>query len=146
MKHKKCLLALAALMMACSMHADSKTAIALTALPQAAQEIIATYFANQTVSYVTMEQDWQDVEYEVRMQNGTELEFDKQGLLQSVDMQTLSVPEGLVPDLIKQYVAQHFPQAKVVKYSKDTRNQEIKLDNGLELEFNKAGGFLRLDD
>jgi len=146
MKHKTCLLVLAAMMMACSTHADSKTAIALAELPQAAQEIISTYFVDQTVAYITMEKDWLDVEYEVRMQNGTELDFDKQGLLQSVDMQMMAIPEGLVPELIKQYVVQHFPQAKIVKYSNDTRKQEIKLDNGLELEFDKTGQFLRLDD
>jgi len=143
---KTCLLAIAALMMAFSAQADNKKAIALSALPQAAQEIISTYFADQTVSYITMEQELMDVEFDVRMQNGAELEFDKKGLLQSVDMQTLSVPAGLLPDLIKQYVAKNYPQAKIVKFSKDTRDQEIELDNGLELVFDKAGQFLRLDD
>lgn len=142
---KKCMVALMALMMTFSAYADSKKAIALAALPESAREIISTYFADQSVSYVTMEQDFLDVDFDVKMQNGAELEFDKKGLLKSIDMQNLSVPAQLLPELIKQYVEKNYPQAKIVKYAIDARDQEIKLDNGLELVFDNVGQFIGID-
>ena len=114
-------------------------------LPAAAQAFIQKTFPGQTISYAKIDFDGRKT-YEVRLNNGTEVEFDKSGTWDKVDCNYSAVPANLVPANIADYVKSNFPDAVIVKIDKERYGYDIELSNDLELKFNKSGQMLRLDD
>lgn len=120
--------------------------IQLAQLPIQAQNFIKKYSAVSNVSYVKMEDEFfSKKSYEVKLKDGSELEFDNNGNWKEVDLKHKAVPSVLIPKAIKDYVAKSFPNNNIVKISRSSK-YEVELSNGLDLEFNKKGKFLRIDD
>ena len=115
-------------------------------LPAPAQQFITTYFAQSDIAWIQWERDGMSKEYEVRLNNGTWIEFYSDGALEKIDCKTNAVPAGIVPETVVNYVNTNFPQAVIVKYQIDRRDQEVELSTGLELVFDLNGNFLHIDD
>ena len=98
------------------------------------------------VTYIEKEIDGIHHEYNVRLNNATELEFDQQGNLEHIDCQRTAVPQGIVPQLIVDYVNLHYSNLFIVEYHKEARRQQVDLNNNMELIFDIEGNFLRIDD
>lgn len=47
---------------------------------------------------------------------------------------------------IRDYAAKNFSAHQIRKIEKNSRKYEVKLTNGVELEFDLNGNFLRIDD
>lgn len=114
-------------------------------LPESAQSFIKTHFPDLSVSVVIQEHR----SYEVRLADGSEVEFDRSGDWDNVDCAPHAVPQtivSLLPAAIPTYIATSFPNDHVVSIDKNRRNFEIELSNDLDLKFSKEGKFLALDD
>lgn len=114
-------------------------------LPQAAKAFITAHFADSKVSYAKLD----DGKYEVKMADGVELEFSRDGEWDNVDCKYKAVPGSvlnLLPEGINNYVNASFPDSSIVKVDKERGRIEVELDNDLELVFDKNGAFLRIDD
>ena len=83
---------------------------------------------------------------EVYLNNGVEVDFDKNGTWDKVDCNYSAVPASLVPSTIANYVKTHFAGAKVVKIDKERYGFDVELSNELELKFNKQGQLMNIDD
>ena len=138
--------AMASVVVCLSACAEKAQLVKFNELPQKAQTFIETYFNAADISFVKMEKDGLHNDYDVRMTDGTEIDFDHDGSLEQVDCQTKAVPAGIVPEKITTYVAEHFAGAFIVKYEIDRRELKVELNNSLDLEFDKQGDFLRIDD
>lgn len=116
-------------------------------LPKAAQTVIANNFKAK-VSLVKIEKDFGRVsEYEVILNDGTEISFDRDGNWENVEVNnTKSVPSTIVPKAIRAYVAKTHPGQRIVGIDKERKGYEIELSNGIDMKFDKAGQFLRYDD
>ena len=114
-------------------------------LPAAAKTFIQKTFPGQTVSYAKIDFDGRK-KYEVRLSNGVEVDFDKNGNWDKVDCNYSAVPASLVPTNIANYVKTHFAGAKVVKIDKERHGYDVELSNDLELKFNKQGQLMNIDD
>ena len=115
-------------------------------LPAPAQQFITTYFAQSDIAWIQWERDGMSKEYEVRLNNGTWIEFYSDGALEKIDCKTNAVPAGIVPETVVNYVSTNFPQVVIVKYQIDRRDQEVELSTGLELVFDLNGNFKYIDD
>src|SRR5690606_18907873 len=121
--------------------------IDLGQLPKKAQNFIKTYASKLSVAYVKLEDElFSKKSYEVKMNDGSEFEFDKNGEWKEIDMKRKSIPFALIPQAIKDYVAKSFPKNNIVKISRSSSKYEVELSNGLDLVFNNKGKFLRVDD
>ena len=80
-------------------------------------------------------------DYDVRLVNGTTIEFSNAGKWTSVDCKTKEVPEGLIPKTIRNYVNKNFKDLKIVKIEKKSSGYEIGLSDGVELKFNLLGQY-----
>ncbi|WP_159637281.1 PepSY-like domain-containing protein [Sphingobacterium composti Ten et al. 2007 non Yoo et al. 2007] len=121
--------------------------IDLGQLPKQAQNFIKTYSSKLSVAYVKLEDElFSKKSYEVKMNDGSEFEFDKNGEWKEIDMKRKSIPLSLIPQAIKEYVEKSFPKNNIVKLSRRSSKYEIELSNGLDLVFNSKGKFLRIDD
>lgn len=85
-------------------------------------------------------------EYDVILNDGTEVEFNKEGSWESVDCGSSAVPSAIVPKMIRDYVSKNYKGQKIVEISVDRRGYEVQLYNGRELKFDRAGNFKRVDD
>lgn len=131
-----------------SMTACAKADMPISAqeLPQAAQSFVKQHFPEATIA--TAIQDFETLGYtfEVRLSNLYELEFDKAGEWLKVDCQRDAVPVAIIPANIVTYVAQTFPNAFVTEIGKEAFGFNVELNTGLDLDFDKAGNFKRIDD
>ena len=115
-------------------------------LPDAARSFINEYFAENTISYIKKDRGLTNTSYEVVLQDGTEIEFDKSGNWDYIDCKRNSVPTGLVPAAISEYVQVNFPGQLIVKIDREAFGYEIELSSDLELKFDKNGKMLEIDD
>lgn len=122
-------------------------AITFNQLPKTAQSLINKHYDAKNVSYMTEESEFmQSKEYEVRFHDGVKIEFDSKGDWKEVDGKKKAVPAAIVPSSIATHVKKSFPNNEIVKISRSSRKYEVELSNGLDLEFDKKGQFLRIDD
>ena len=120
--------------------------ITLDKLPAAAQEFLAANFKDLTLAYAVEDPKFIGSEYEVIYTDRTEVEFDSDGAWTSVGSRYAAVPADIVPEQIKSYVAQTFPNQQVRKIERKRYSWEIELSNGLEIEFDKQFNVTDIDD
>ena len=144
---KKILFVFAAMMMFAGIaSADNDRIVPYENLPAKAQEFVKKYFPSEKVSYVKEEADFMELSYEVVFAQGTKVEFTGQGEWKEVDCRYSTLNEELVPEQIKAYVKQNFPDTKFVKIEKGYRDYEVKLTNRLELTFDMNFNLVDIDD
>jgi hypothetical protein len=112
----------------------------------AIQQFVSTYFPKATILLTQRD----DGEYEVRLSDGTEIEFTRKGEWKNIDCKHsniyTSVPAELIPVEIANYVKASFPNENIIKIDKDRRDWEIELSNRLEIKFDKKFRILEYDD
>lgn len=114
-------------------------------LPQEAQEMLDKYFPKAKVGMIKVDRHLlKKTDYDVKLVNGTKIEFSNKGKWTSVDCKTREVPEGLVMKPIRNYVNKNFADQKIVKIKKKSSGYEVTLDDGVELKFNLLGGFSKV--
>lgn len=115
-------------------------------LPAAAMTFIQENFPGVAISFAKKDFDNGRRNYEVHLNNGVELDFDKKGNWDKVDCQYNPVPAHIVPAHIADYVKATYPGTEIVKIDKERYGYKIELSNDLELKFNKKGMLFDIDD
>lgn len=113
-------------------------------LPDKARSFISEYFSERNVATVKKEQF--PTEYEVVFEDGTKTEFDADGEWMEVDCRNEAVPSVIVPQQIRELVADKYPYQKIVGISRDRRGYDIELSNGFELGFDRKYRLVDFDD
>ena len=120
--------------------------IQVSEMPKAAQLFIKNHFADLSVAMAKVETDFLDKNYDVVFTNGNKVEFDKKGNWTNVDCEHTQVPVAILPEAIRQYVTQNYPDAKVLKIEvTDRKGYDVELSNGFELEFDKRFRLREID-
>ena len=118
-------------------------------LPATAQDFITKNFSSVSVEEVKENSSWQiweDEKYDVRLSNGIELDFDKNGNVLEIDgNNNETIPETALPSEIVSYLQSNYPDASVVSWDKKDNGQEIELQNDVEIEFDQEGNFQKID-
>lgn len=115
-------------------------------LPRTARDFITRNFSEQKIIRLTREDKGKGREYEALLDNIVKIEFDHLGFWKEVDGNNSEIPTKFIPKKITEYVNQNYPSEKIGKIEKSVEKYEIELLNGLDLEFNSKGKFLRIDD
>lgn len=118
-----------------------------SALPAVAQRVISQHFTSG-VSLVKTETIMGIVDdYDVILNDGTELSFDRKGVLTDVETSaTSSVPAGLMPAGITRYVKANHAGQRIVGLERQRNGWDVELANGVDIKFNAQGKFQRYDD
>lgn len=122
--------------------ADNDRVITFEQLPATAQTLLKKHFADKVPLIVTVDFD----DYKIVYQSGEKVEFDKKGNWKEFDCKVSRVPLALIPEQIKANVKTTFPGAIIIKLDRDRRGYDVKLNNGMELEFNKNFQVVDIDD
>lgn len=115
-------------------------------LPQSAQDVLNAHFLT-TTTLLYAERD--DNEYEVRLADGTEVDFRLNGDLKKVDvLPGRAVPAGVVLPAIASYVATNYANRLIEEYEIEQNGYKVGLSgyNDIELLFNSNGNFIGIDD
>ena len=119
--------------------------ISVNTLPIKAQILLTNYFGNQKVALATIESGVVNKSYDVVLQNGTKLEFNKKGELTEIDCKQGVVPVNLIPLSIKNYLQNNYPGQSVKKLEIKKKEYEVELFNGMDLTFNKHFQLIDID-
>ena len=134
-------------MVSCNMvaNAGNDKPISVNALPAKAQTILQKHFNGQKVILATIESGVVSRSYDVVLQNGTKLEFDKKGNLTEIDCKQGIVPVQLIPQAIKNYLKDNYAGQSVKKIEIKKNEYEVELTNELDLTFNKHFQLIDID-
>ena len=143
MKYLKFFLLVTAMVtMSFNAKADHDQVITYNQLPQAAQTLLKQHFADKVPLIVTM--DWDD--YTIMYETGEKVDFDKQGNWKEFDCRSSMVPSALIPEQIKAHIRATFPGTTIIDLDRNRRGYEVKLNNGLEVEYNRNFQVVDIDD
>lgn len=126
-------------------NAGNDKPISVNALPAKAQTLLNQHFNGQKVMLATIESGVVSRSYDVVLQNGTKLEFDKKGNLTEIDCKQGIVPMLLIPQAIKNYLEVNYAGQSVKKIEIKKNEYEVELVNGLDLTFNKHFQLIDID-
>jgi len=116
-------------------------------LPTQAQQFVKQHFSEQSIALVKMENKIFDKSYEVFFTNGDKIEFDRKGVWQDINCKYTQLPQEIVPEQINRYVLKNYPQARISKIEKESRNRyDVELTNGIELEFDSNFNVIDIDN
>lgn len=140
---KKLMFALVAMLLLLCVSAQANDrVITFDQLPQSAQTLVKTHFADKVPLIITADYD----DYEILFESGEKIEFSRKGEWKDIECKTSAVPVALIPEQIKASIAKSFPAATIVCISRDRRGYEVELNNGLDVEFNKKFQVIEIDN
>ncbi|MBY5958080.1 PepSY-like domain-containing protein [Membranicola marinus] len=114
-------------------------------IPVEITSFIEQHFSSTEVMNAKKEKDEMEVSYEVELQDGTELEFNENKEVVSIDNDS-PLPESVIPPLLLDYVNSQYPGKKITSWELDDNEQQLELDDDTELVFDTGGNFIREDD
>ena len=85
-------------------------------------------------------------DYEVKLTNGTEIEFNSRGKWTEVDCKKKEVPSAILPSAIRRHVTKKYPGLAVVKIEKTSKGYEIGLSDDTGLRYDLLGSFKGVAD
>ncbi len=111
-------------------------------LPEAAREMLDEHFPKAKVSMIKVDRHLlKKTDYDVKLSNGTKIEFSNKGQWTNVDCKKKSVPEALVPKTIRNHVSKKHDGENIVRITRTALYYTIGLSNGKNLKFDKLGIF-----
>ena len=113
-------------------------------LPDVAQNFLSTYYESVAIQSVMKDYDDLSYTYDVRLADGTHIEFRKNGEWKQVENRGEGVADSIIPAKIADYLTTNYPNNFVIDIERD-RHFDVELNNGLELEFGLDGDFIRID-
>ena len=116
------------------------------ALPEPITAFINKHFAGATVIAVETDNEYGGIEYDVKLNDGTEVDVDAKNQWKKIDCKTKAVPVDLVPASIASYVKANYQSIAITKIDNNGYGYEVELANGMDLRFGQNGQFVGIDD
>ena len=115
-------------------------------LPATAQEFVKTYFNDYKVQYIFSDREFADVDYKIRFEDGTEIEFNAKGEWTDVSGNRNCIPTGFILKEITNFVEKNHKDLCITDIERDFNRFTVELNGHLEIEFNNKGKFISYDD
>lgn len=119
--------------------------IGISDLPQSIQQYLTDNFLNET-KFLYAERD--DNEYEVKLANGTDIEFSLSGEMKSIEvLPGNKVPDSIVLKSILDYTKANYSNRVIEEYEKEVFGYKVELSGypKVELVFDINGNFKKID-
>jgi hypothetical protein len=123
--------------------AQAQKKIEVSELPKPAQEFLQKHFSNTSVDIAKKDAEHGEKGYEVKLKDGTEVEFWKDGSYREVDGGDKPIPTDFIPQSVKDYVAKNHPNEKITHIDYGHKDLDVDLTNKIDLEFTKEGKILK---
>lgn len=130
-------------MLSLTISTNAQKKIEVGELPKSAQEFLREYFSHTTIKSAKKDAEHGEKGFEVKLSDGTEVEFWKDGSYREVDGGVNPIPTTFIPDNIKAYVAKNHPNQKITHIDYGHKDLDVDLTNKIDLEFTKDGEILK---
>lgn len=134
---------IAVLLLGFVISAKAQKKIKTTELPKPAQEFLEKHFSYTTVEVAKKDAEHGEKGYEVKLKDGTEVEFWKDGSYREVDGDDKPIPTDFIPASVKDYVSKNYPNEKITHIDYGHKDLDVDLTNDIDLEFTKEGKILK---
>lgn len=134
---------LAVILLFATISVSAQKKIEVSELPKPAQDFLKKHFNYTTVEVAKKDAEHGEKGYEVKLKDGTEVEFWKDGSYREVDGGNNPIPTAFIPDNIKAYVAKNHPNEKITHIDYGHKDLDVDLTNNIDLEFTKDGKILK---
>ncbi len=127
---------------------DKEKVIAYTELPETIKTLVAANFGDATATRVIKKNkaEADGTLYEVSLSNGFEIDFDAEGNWTEIESDNKEIPTELIPLSISTYVTENYPAIFITGIDKEANGYHVDLSNDVDLEFDKDGNFVRVDN
>ena len=139
---KKIILAILSLMLVPVLALADGRVIPFEKMPAEARNFVKEHFGDKKILQVTAEWD----EYDVLFSDLSRVEFDRYGNWKEIRCKNEAIPGSVIPSRILSYIKDTFPELRITQIERSRWGYEVKISNGLELEFDKNCNFVRIDD
>lgn len=139
----KKILIIAVLLLGGVISANAQKKIEIAELPKPAQDFLNKHFSNSEIDVVKKDAEHGEKGYEVKLKDGTEIEFWKDGSYREVDGGKKPIPTAFIPQSVKDYVAKNHPNEKITHIDYGHKDLDVDLTNNIDLEFTKEGKILK---
>ena len=143
---KKQIITLAAILFLCVSAFAQNGMTQFEQLPATAQEFVKTYFNDYKVQYIFSDREFADVDYKIRFEDGTEIEFNAKGEWTDVSSKQKCIPTGFILKEITDFVEANHKDMCITDVEREFNRIKIELDDNLEIEFNNKGKLISYDD
>lgn len=139
----KKIIIIALLLLGFGITANAQKKIEITELPKPSQDFLKTHFGYSEIDVVKKDAEHGEKGYEVKLKDGTEIEFWKDGSYREVDGGKKTIPTAFIPEAVKDYVAKNHPNEKITHIDYGHKDLDVDLTNNIDLEFTKEGKILK---
>lgn len=139
----KKIIIIAVMFLGFTISANAQKKIEVTELPKPAQDFLKKHFNNREIDVVKKDAEHGEKGYEVKLKDGTEIEFWKDGSYREVDGGKKPIPTAFIPALVKDYVSKNHPNEKITHIDYGHKDLDVDLTNNIDLEFTKEGKILK---
>lgn len=123
--------------------ASAQKKIEVSELPKPAQDFLKKHFSDTTVVSAKKDAEHGEKGFEVKLKDGTEVEFWKDGSYREVDGGDKPIPTDFIPNNIKEYVGKNHPNERITHIDYGHKDLDVDLTNNIDLEFTKEGKILK---
>lgn len=111
-------------------------------LPEDAKIFLNEYFPRAKVGMIRIDRHLlKKSDYDVRLVNGTTIEFSNKGKWKSVKCRDKAVPDGIIPAAIRRHVKNNYTEVYIKSIVKKSGSYEVGLSDGVILKYNLLGQF-----
>ncbi|MGL4227723.1 MAG: PepSY-like domain-containing protein [Tannerellaceae bacterium] len=115
-------------------------------IPSLAQNYIEKNFPHSDIAHVSTTRGfWGIKTYDVILTNGFSIAFDKDGTMVEIDGGTKTLPKRVIPKPIATYSDKNFPSLQIVSIGKYNWGYEVKLTDGILLDFDSSYRFIEVE-
>jgi len=139
----KKIIIIAVMFLGFTISANAQKKIEVTELPKPAQDFLKKHFNNREIDVVKKDAEHGEKGYEVKLKDGTEIEFWKDGSYREVDGGKKPIPTAFIPASVKDYVSKNHPNEKITHIDYGHKDLDVDLTNNIDLEFTKEGKILK---
>lgn len=120
--------------------------VSLTDLPEAALTTINQYYRQEDIaSYEVKTVPVIGRNFEVKFNDGAEIDFDSNGNWHEWK-DAKGLPKEIIPEKIASYIGKNYANTFATSIDKEAKKIKVDLASDVDLEFDEAGNFLRIDE
>ena len=125
---------------------DIERHVPLEKMPPEARGFVETNFGGQKVVLSKKEQELFCKEYEVILDGGTKIKFDRKGRWTKVDCKYGALPMGILPARVERFLQTEYAGGIVTEAKRKGSRLKVEIDDRMELTFDRNDNLVGFDD
>lgn len=117
----------------------------MTQLPASVQKTVNDNFDAKVISVTTESAAIGVDEYEIYLNDGSKVTFAGEEWDEVEVPVGKAVPTYFIPEGVSAYVTENVPGQTIIKIERDKKGYDVDLSNGVELQFDVNGNFVKVD-